>query len=234
MTKEQIYELARASEQRARFKDTFIDVLHTYDAEAKDIEFLAFVGCLLMTGNAEADKKTVEDFLCTVRKHTSSVWDYIDRELYMLDYAIDLRMLPLLMLLHEIILTTQTIENSVKLSLQYNDSPSTFFFRLFTNAGMDEYLSDFPQYKVFLFLSLMVRDEPVGLRLWRDWISPSHLQVPMNARLFEAAHEMGILSFYNETDQNRSLVTSYFRGFFPEDPVRGYFALLSYADRKAL
>lgn len=39
MTKEQIVELACASEQRTRFKNTFIDVLHTYDAEAKDIEF---------------------------------------------------------------------------------------------------------------------------------------------------------------------------------------------------
>lgn len=236
MTKEQIFELACVSEQRARFKDTFIDILHSYDAEAKDVEFLAFVGCMLMTGDAKADKKTVEDFLRTVRQHTSSVWDYIDREFYMLDYALDIRMLRLLMLMHEIILTTQTIEKSVKLAMQYNQDFHTFFRRLFANADMNDYVPvnpNDPQFQVFLFLSLMIRDKPIGLHLWHDWISPSCLQVPMNVRLFKAAHDIGILSFCNETDLNRNVVTSYFRKFFPEDPARGFFVLLSYLDNKA-
>ncbi|MCQ2257856.1 MAG: hypothetical protein MJZ41_07685 [Bacteroidaceae bacterium] len=159
-------------------KKAYMEILRSYEAPAdKDKEFLAFVLCVLITEDPAADVRTAEEFLATVRKRTPSVWEYIDEDMYMIDYAMNLRMLKLLMLLNEVILTTQTIESSLKISMEYNKHYTDFFINLFVNADMGDYLSNTVEShrKIYTFLSLMVDGEPDGLGIWNGWINSERL-----------------------------------------------------------
>ena len=233
-TTDKLSELACRTENLARFEDTFVSVLHSYNAPVKDREMLAFIGCATMTDDALKDKERLAGFLKTVQERTSSVWQYIDEEMYMIDFALDVDMLQLLMLLHEVILTTQTIEKSVKYSLQYHKSMETFFSRLFANARLMHIIPESvrdPQMKVWTFLCLMIRKEPVCLGLWGDWANPADLQIPLNWKLLHSAYGLGIVTMQYLDNSRRERITEYFRRFFPEDPAKGFFTLLAYADK---
>lgn len=231
MAKDELIKLAYEGENPERFKNTFIGVLHSYIGRDYDREMLAFVGCALMTGDEQKDKETLEGFLSTVRQRTPSVWEYIDLEFYMMDYAMDVRMLRLLMLLHEVILTTQTIEKSVKMSLRYNKSVEDFFLKLFANAEVDDIFSfdeNDPQTKIWTFLRLMVRNAP-DLHQWRI-MKLTDLLIPIDEKIARAAKSLGITSTDELTKNNQIRITNYFRFVFHEDPVKGYYALLAYSD----
>lgn len=234
MNRLEIMSLAFQGEQRDSFNGTFIEVLHSYkiNHEAKDVEFLAFFACATMTCNDQQDKDRVEDFLKTVQKRTESVWEYIDLEMYMLDYAFETETLQLLMLMHEIIMTTQTIERSVQLSVRYNQDLTSFFVNIFKNAGIEGVFPDSPydpQKKIWTFLRLMVRKNGADLGLWGSWIKAIDLQIPLDAKLAQAAVDMGIYDLNAPTAKSREDITDYFRVLFPLDPAKGYFALRSYS-----
>ncbi|MBR4533905.1 MAG: DUF2400 family protein [Bacteroidaceae bacterium] len=232
--------LANYGENMTCFADSFIKVLHEYDGTAKDKEMLALFACCLMTSDAKSDKKDIEKLLAIIQEQTPSVWDYIDRELFMVDFhmrpvrtlsfADDMQVFKVFVILHGIILTTQTVERSLKISYNYNGNYEDFFIRLFRNAGVKDIFSNDPsdsQERIWTFLRLMVRKSPVDLGSW-DWIPPSILQVPINEDLVWSANKIGLIKGGANTAQTRAVITDAFREHFPEDPAKGYFALHAY------
>ncbi len=230
--------LANYTENMACFKDSFISVLHEYNGSGKDKEMLAFVACCFMTPNAKSDKKDVEHLLSIIREQTTSVWEYIDREMYMVDFfdpsmrtlsfANDMDVLKVFMLLHEVILTTQTIERSVQISYDYNGNYEDFFINIFNSAGVKDIFyadrSD-PQERIWTFLRLMVRKSPVDLGLWGNWITPADLQMPINENFVRAAYKMKLYDNIDVTPASRRRITDAFKTYFPDDPVKGFFAI---------
>lgn len=232
MDRDKIIELACHGEDMSLFSGTYIEAIHEYDGTAKDKEFLAFFACAGITGDVKKDRERVDSFLANVSQHTSSVWEYIDNEHYMIDYAFDVDTLRLLMLMHEIIMTTQTIERSVQLSRRYNDDLSSFFVKIFNNAGIYNVFPNNPynpQLRIWTFLRLMVRTgSSVDLGQWKgDWVSAKDLLIPIDKSIVEAAVRIGATDSFDLSARNRDRITDFFRSVFPLDPSRGYYVLVS-------
>lgn len=150
-----------------------IDVIRAYGGSTKDKEMLAFVGCAMMTGDADKDGAALSQFLHTVNRRTESVWSYIDWTMYHTDYEQDSVIVQILHVLHKIILTTQTIERTIFIARSYGEQPSEAILNLFQNCGMGDVFKERPEEKIQSFLKLMFLPEPYGLGLWKGHYFPT-------------------------------------------------------------
>lgn len=88
-------------------------------------------------------------------------------------------------------------------------------------------------YRLCLFLRWMVRTgSPVDLGLWKR-LSPARLVMPLNARSFRSAKELGLVKRLGCNLKASAEVTQEMRKVFGADPLRGYFALEGYEMEKA-
>ena len=80
--------------------------------------------------------------------------------------------------------------------------------------------------RLCMFMRWMVRSgSPVDLGLWRDWIDPSTLVVPLDVHVARQARKMGLLYSKAPTMQAALGLTFRLAEVFPGDPLKGDFAL---------
>lgn len=77
-----------------------------------------------------------------------------------------------------------------------------------------------------MFLRWMVRtDSPVDLGIWADIISRQTLIIPMDTHVVQEAIRLGLLTSKTTSMNNAIRLSKSLAEIFPDDPVRGDFAL---------
>lgn len=80
--------------------------------------------------------------------------------------------------------------------------------------------------RVCMFLRWMVRsDSPVDLGLWSDLIDRRTLIIPMDTHVVQEAMRLGLLSSRSTSMSNARRLSQRLAEIFPDDPIRGDFAL---------
>ena len=75
----------------------------------------------------------------------------------------------------------------------------------------------------------MVRDDsPVDLGLWSDFIDKRTLIMPMDTHVVQQACRLGLLNGRQATMASARRLTARMAEVFPDDPLKGDFALFGY------
>lgn len=83
--------------------------------------------------------------------------------------------------------------------------------------------------RLCMFLRWMVRtDSPVDLGLWSDFIDRRTLIIPLDTHVAQQAFKLKIVKSVNSTMKTAINITNYLAEIFPDDPLRGDFALFGY------
>ena len=83
--------------------------------------------------------------------------------------------------------------------------------------------------RVCMFLRWMVRsDSPVDLGLWSDFIDRRTLIIPMDTHVLQQSVNLGILSSKTATMSTARRLTEALAEIFPDDPLKGDFALFGH------
>ena len=89
--------------------------------------------------------------------------------------------------------------------------------------------------RVCMFLRWMVRDNsPVDLGLWADFIDHRTLIMPLDTHVLSEAMRLGLLNSRNATMSTAIKLTESLAKIFPDDPLRGDFALFGYGVNNSL
>lgn len=84
--------------------------------------------------------------------------------------------------------------------------------------------------RVCMFLRWMARDHsPVDLGLWSDLIDKRNLIIPLDTHVMAEAHTLGLVSARTTSMSTALKLTQQLAEIFPDDPVKGDFALFGYA-----
>ncbi len=78
---------------------------------------------------------------------------------------------------------------------------------------------------------LVRRDGKVDLGLWSR-TSPSELIIPLDVHVYQQASELGLTERKSKDFKTAEEITSQFRTIWPDDPVKGDFALFGYGVNK--
>ena len=80
--------------------------------------------------------------------------------------------------------------------------------------------------RLCMFLRWMVRDNsPVDLGLWADIIDKRTLIMPLDTHVMQEANRLGLLESKTASMSTALKLTEKLRGVFPDDPLKGDFAL---------
>lgn len=83
--------------------------------------------------------------------------------------------------------------------------------------------------RICMFLRWMVRDKsPVDLGIWSDIIDKRTLIVPMDTHVVQQAYQMKLLNSRTTSMSVACKLTSKLLKIFPDDPLKGDFALFGY------
>lgn len=83
--------------------------------------------------------------------------------------------------------------------------------------------------RVCMFLRWMVRDgSPVDLGIWGDFIDKRTLIMPMDTHVMQQAYRLGLLENKSASMAAAKKLTAKIAEIFPEDPLKGDFALFGY------
>ena len=83
--------------------------------------------------------------------------------------------------------------------------------------------------RICMFLRWMVRDgSPVDLGLWSDFIDRRTLIMPLDTHVLTEAMRLGLMSARTASMSAARKLTDVMRQVFPDDPLRGDFALFGY------
>jgi uncharacterized protein (TIGR02757 family) len=75
----------------------------------------------------------------------------------------------------------------------------------------------------------MVRDDsPVDLGIWSSFIDRKTLIMPLDTHVMQEAHRLGLINTKSTTMSAAKELTRVLAEAFPDDPVRGDFALYGY------
>lgn len=87
--------------------------------------------------------------------------------------------------------------------------------------------------RVCMFLRWMVRDNsPVDLGIWSDLIDKRSLIIPMDTHVVQEANNLGLVSSRCTSMSAAMKLTSRLAEIFPDDPLKGDFALFGYGINK--
>ena len=85
-----------------------------------------------------------------------------------------------------------------------------------------------PDKKINLMLRWMVRNDGlVDLGVWKD-SSPSSLLIPLDVHVYSQASALGLTKRRQKDLRTAEEITDRFRQIWPDDPVKGDFALFGY------
>ncbi|MCH4183354.1 MAG: TIGR02757 family protein [Prevotella sp.] len=83
--------------------------------------------------------------------------------------------------------------------------------------------------RLCMFLRWMCRDDsPVDLGLWSDWIDKRSLFIPLDTHVLKVSQTVGLIHQKTASWSAAVLLTKALREVFPDDPVKGDFALFGY------
>lgn len=83
--------------------------------------------------------------------------------------------------------------------------------------------------RVCMFLRWMVRDNsPVDLGLWKDFIDRKTLIIPMDTHVLQESVRLGLLSSKTATMNTALRLSAALAEIFPDDPMKGDFALFGF------
>lgn len=83
--------------------------------------------------------------------------------------------------------------------------------------------------RVCMFLRWMVRDNsPVDLGIWGDFIDKRSLIIPLDTHVMQQAAVLGLLSSKTTSMRTAEKLTQQLAKVFPDDPIKGDFALFGY------
>lgn len=83
--------------------------------------------------------------------------------------------------------------------------------------------------RVCMFLRWMVRDNsPVDLGLWKDFIDKRTLIIPMDTHVLQEANRLGLINGKTASMSAARKLTKRLSETFPDDPLKGDFALFGY------
>lgn len=83
--------------------------------------------------------------------------------------------------------------------------------------------------RICMFLRWMVRDNsPVDLGIWSDFIDKRTLIMPMDTHVIQEACKLGLLTSRSASMTTAIKLTDKMKEIFPDDPLRGDFALFGY------
>jgi uncharacterized protein (TIGR02757 family) len=83
--------------------------------------------------------------------------------------------------------------------------------------------------RVCMFLRWMVRsNSPVDLGLWSDFIDRRTLIIPMDTHVLQQSVNLGLLSSKTATMSTARRLTEALAEIFPDDPLKGDFALFGH------
>jgi len=83
--------------------------------------------------------------------------------------------------------------------------------------------------RVCMFLRWMVRDgSPVDLGLWADFMDRRSLIIPMDTHVLQEAEKLGLIKSRTASMSAALRLSSSLAEVFPEDPMKGDFALFGY------
>lgn len=107
----------------------------------------------------------------------------------------------------------------------------------FHAQGSKEVIPKFPHYgevlgsassckRVCMFLRWMVRDDsPVDLGIWADIIDRRTLIIPMDTHVVQESIRLGLITSKSTTMSNAIRLSERLSEIFPDDPIKGDFAL---------
>ena len=91
-----------------------------------------------------------------------------------------------------------------------------------------------PCKRICLFMRWMVRsNSPVDLGLWADFIDRRTLIVPLDTHVLQQSVHLGLLSSKTATMATARKLTERLSEIFPDDPLKGDFALFGYGANSA-
>ena len=86
-----------------------------------------------------------------------------------------------------------------------------------------------PCKRLCMFLRWMVRDNsPVDLGLWSDIIDKRTLIIPLDTHVFQQANRLGLISSKTASMSTARKISQQLQLIFPDDPLKGDFALFGY------
>ena len=88
--------------------------------------------------------------------------------------------------------------------------------------------------RVCLFLRWMTRDgSPVDTGLWKDFIDKRTLVIPLDTHVLRQANELGLVASSSASMRTAREITARLAEVFPDDPLKGDFALFGLGVSKA-
>ena len=88
--------------------------------------------------------------------------------------------------------------------------------------------------RVCMFLRWMVRDNsPVDLGLWSDFIDKKTLIIPLDTHVLQQSQKMGLIKSKTASMTTARRLTAALSKIFPNDPLRGDFALFGEGVRRS-
>ena len=78
------------------------------------------------------------------------------------------------------------------------------------------------------------RNSPVDLGLWADFIDSRTLIMPLDTHVLQQSVRLGLLSGKTATMSTAKKLTDKLSEFFPDDPLKGDFALFGYGVNSAM
>jgi uncharacterized protein (TIGR02757 family) len=145
-------------------------------------------------------------------------------------------MIQFLQAFKKLLIEYQSLGNYIKLNA--NDGISAI--REITNFfSMQNIKTIIPQNtsssckRLCMFLRWMVRDgSPVDLGLWKEYIDKRTLIMPMDTHVMTEAINLGLLESRTASMSSAQKLTNEMKLFFPNDPLKGDFALFGYGVNK--
>lgn len=105
----------------------------------------------------------------------------------------------------------------------------TSYFRPHELSGLIPKDTKSPCKRLCMFLRWMVRDNsPVDIGIWSDIIDKRSLIIPLDTHVFHQANRLGLVDSKTASMSTAIKISKRLLEIFPDDPMRGDFALFGY------
>lgn len=207
-------------------------------------ETLAFVAASLSYGSRKQFLPKIQYLLDSSIKRKVTFYEWVKRGLFAEDVPDDSgrcfyrlysfhTMHTMLNVLKEMLVEYGTIKNYLLVSAQCGKMPALEAVQLIVDycasRGIEGIIPKNTKSsckRICMFLRWMVRDNsPVDLGLWSDIIDKKTLIMPMDTHVVQEANRLGLMQSKATSMSSAVKLTERLRKIFPEDPLKGDFAL---------
>jgi len=138
--------------------------------------------------------------------------------------------------LQRLLIQYGTLKDYVRLNATDGFTAVAAICRYFADAGIEGIIpksTDSACKRVCMFLRWMVRkDSPVDLGLWADIIDRRTLIIPLDTHVLQQSQRLGLITSKAASMNTAVKITKKLLEFFPDDPLKGDFALFGYGVNK--